>query len=179
VIESSVARRYARALFSLGVARGDAGVDATGAQLATLCDALLASAQGRRLLEAGTPAREQRAAVEALAGHLEPELGNFLRLLVERARLSGLKQIALAYGAMADLHLGRVRAVVTAPWPLDEAALGRVREGLGTATRKRVLLDTLVDESLIGGATADVGGTLYDGSLRTQLLRLKDELKAS
>jgi F-type H+-transporting ATPase subunit delta len=56
--------------------------------------------------------------------------------------------------------------------------LARVEQALAAATRKKIVLEAAVDAQLIGGVTADVGGVLYDGSIRTQLARLRDQLKA-
>ena len=178
MIESSVARRYARALFSLAQDSGAGVVETLGNQLATLSQGLSESEETRALLQPGTSSSRQRALVEALAGQVDPLLANFLRLLVERQRLDGLAQIQLAFGGMVDAHLGRVRAVVSAPFPLEKSEVTRVQQALAAATGKTIQLDTAVDPGLIGGLTAEVGGVLYDGSLRTQLARLRDQLKA-
>ena len=153
-------------------------MEAAADLLAAVVRALGESDQARALLQPGTPVARQRALVEALAPALSPLLANFLRLLVERSRFEGLAVIALSFADLVDAHLGRVRVKLLAPKPLPEPELLRVREALEAATRKRILLEAAVDESLIGGLTADVGGTLYDGSIRTQLARLRDELEA-
>jgi F-type H+-transporting ATPase subunit delta len=178
VIESSVARRYARALFSLASEDPAKGVEAAFDQLSAVAHAFADNVALRALLQPGTPVSQQKALIDTLAPRLSPLVGNFLRLLAERQRLDGLQQIALAFGGMVDQHLGRVRAIVTAPQPLSQHDLAQVEKALAAATHKKILLETLVDDSLIGGLTADVGGVLYDGSIRTQLARLRDELKA-
>ena len=178
VIESNIARRYARALFSLAQDGGAGAVETTGAQLAAVAQGLCATGETRALLQAGTSVARQRAVVESLAAQVEPLLTDFLRLLVERQRLEGLPQIALAFAGMVDAYLGRVRAVVSAPLPLGDDQLAGVKKALASATGKTIQLETAVDPSLIGGLTAEVGGVLYDGSLRTQLARLRDQLRA-
>ena len=178
VIESSVARRYARALFSLAQDGGKGAVEAIGAQLAALYQGLSQSEETRALLQQGTPIARQRGVVEALAGQVDPLLANFLCLLVERQRLEGLQQIALAFTGMVDAHLGRVRAVVSAPLPLEDAEIAGLQAALAAATGKTIQLDQRLDPSLIGGVAIEAAGVLYDGSLRTQLARLRDQLQA-
>jgi F-type H+-transporting ATPase subunit delta len=182
LIESSVARRYARALFSLSVedtASGSgsgSGIETTLQKLAELQQALSESAEGRALLEPGAPLARQRHLVEKLAVDLGPLLTSFLGLVVARGRFDGLPQIVLALRGLVDAHLGRVRAKVTTPFALAPEDLKRVGLGLAAATRRTIVLQSQVDPSLIGGLVAEVGGVQYDGSLRTQLSRLKSEL---
>ena len=71
-----------------------------------------------------------------------------------------------------------VRATVTAAQPLSESDLARVQQALAQATGKTITISTAVDPSLVGGLTADVGGVLYDGSIKTQLAKLRESLKA-
>jgi F-type H+-transporting ATPase subunit delta len=78
---------------------------------------------------------------------------------------------------MVDQQAGRVRATVTSAGPLSDDELGRLREALGRMTGRSIVLEAKTDSSLLGGAVTQVGTTMLDGSLRTQLLRMRDELK--
>jgi F-type H+-transporting ATPase subunit delta len=78
---------------------------------------------------------------------------------------------------MVDQLVGRVRATVTAALPLSEAELAAVRDVLARTVQRKIVLEGRTDPALVGGLVAQVGGTVFDGSLRTQLLRLRDELK--
>jgi F-type H+-transporting ATPase subunit delta len=80
---------------------------------------------------------------------------------------------------MLDEQVGRVRATVTSAVPLDDAQLQRLRDTLSSATRKSIVLESKTDPSLVGGVVAQVGARQYDGSIRTQLERLREELKES
>ncbi len=77
---------------------------------------------------------------------------------------------------MADEHTGRVRAHVTSAQALAPADLERVRQSLARRTGKQVILESSVDPALIGGIVARVGDLVLDGSIRTQLGRLRDKL---
>jgi F-type H+-transporting ATPase subunit delta len=178
LIASSVARRYARALLSLGLEEGR--FEQYGEELEAVLQAMKASRElGFLLSNPGYPAEQRHGAIAAVAGALElsPLTVNFLRLLVDRQRIADLAAVVRAYRAMVDQQAGRVRATVTSARPLSEEELGRVREAIGRMTGRSIVLESKTDPSLIGGAVTQVGATMLDGSLRTQLERMREELK--
>jgi F-type H+-transporting ATPase subunit delta len=102
---------------------------------------------------------------------------NFLRLLVDRQRIGDLPQIARSFRAMVDQQAGRLRATVTSAGPLADDEVARVRDAIARMTGRTVVLESRTDPALIGGVVAQVGATQLDGSLRTQLERMREELK--
>ncbi|HSP77388.1 MAG TPA: ATP synthase F1 subunit delta [Myxococcaceae bacterium] len=179
MVNVSIARRYARALLDVATEAGRA--DAVSEQLNTFAGAL---AQNRDLADVlFNPAytREQRTRViEALLqafSPVEPALANTLRLLVDRNRLGYLPDISRLFRDMADAQAGRVRGQVTSATPLSPDALKQLTAQLQVLTQRNVVLETRVDPSVLGGVAAQVGSTLYDGTLRTQLEQLRRELK--
>jgi F-type H+-transporting ATPase subunit delta len=102
---------------------------------------------------------------------------SFLRLLVDRRRLGELPDIARSYRDLVDAQVGRVRGTVTSAQPLPPDDLERVRKALAETTRKSLVLEPRTDPAILGGLVAQVGPTVWDGSLRTQLERLRKELK--
>ena len=178
MVTGSVARRYAKALFGLAVESdrveqwGDA-LEAIGQVLATtpeLTDALQNPAYGRE---------QRRGIVERLAStlRLDDAPRNLLLLLGDRGRLEELAGVVQAFTALADQHLGRVRARVTSAAPLDAVSLEALAARLSSATKGQVLLERTVDPALLGGVVAQVGNLVYDGSVRTQLEDLRNTLK--
>jgi F-type H+-transporting ATPase subunit delta len=178
LIPSSVARRYARALLSLGLEEGK--FEQYGDEIEAVVRAMKESRElGFLFTNPGYALQQRQGAVDAVAGALKlsPVTINFLRLLVDRQRIADLPQIARSYRAMVDQQAGRVRATVTSAGPLSDDELGRLREALGRMTGRSIVLEAKTDSSLLGGAVTQVGTTMLDGSLRTQLLRMRDELK--
>jgi F-type H+-transporting ATPase subunit delta len=174
----SVAHRYATALMSLGVEDGH--FERYAGELDRLRAAFDASAELRDLWLNPANDREHRmAAVDALAGPLElsPWVTNLLRILVERQRLANLADIARAYRDLVDKKSGRVQAVVTSAVPLSPELVATISAALARMSGKSIVLETKVDASLIGGVVARVGGTVLDGSLRTQLEELRHNLQ--
>jgi F-type H+-transporting ATPase subunit delta len=178
MILGSIARRYAKALFSLAVEKGR--IEAWNDSLHALGQAVDASAELRDVLQNPAYTREARAAVVgqlAATLKLDAEPTSLLQLLGERNRLSGLSAIVGAYRELADAELGRLRAKVTSAVPLDDAAILAIAEKLSAATKKQVLVERAVDPAILGGVVAQVGSVVYDGSLRTQLEDLRSTLK--
>ena len=177
VMGGSVARRYARALFGIGV---DAGkFEALGDELSELASLWNQSAELRQALENPVFRPEEKRAV--LREHPArvaptPEVQRFVLLLLDRRRIVLLPAIARAYRELADAQLGRVRADVTSAEPLAPATLDRVRRSLEQRTGKKVIIELAVDPELIGGVVARVGDLVLDGSVRTQLADLRARL---
>jgi F-type H+-transporting ATPase subunit delta len=173
----SVARRYARALFGIGVDAGN--YEALGREIDELAGLLTASAELRNALENPVfKPDEKRAVLEQILPRVTPtaEVRRFILLLLDRRRLVLLPAIARAYRDLADAHAGRVRAVVTSAEPLSPATLDGVRRALAQRTGKQVIVETDVDPGLIGGIVARVGDLVLDGSVRTQLADLRSKL---
>jgi F-type H+-transporting ATPase subunit delta len=178
MIPGSIARRYAKALFSLAVEKGR--IEAWGDSLLALGRAVDGSSELRDVLQNPAYTRETRAAVVAQlakAIQLDAEPASLLQLLGERNRLSGLSAIVAAFRELGDVELGRLRAKVTSAIALDDAAVAAIAEKLSLATQKKVLVERAVDPAILGGVIAQVGSVVYDGSLRTQLEDLRATLK--
>jgi F-type H+-transporting ATPase subunit delta len=178
MIPGSIARRYAKALFSLAVEKGR--IEPWSDSLLALGQAIEGSAELRDVLQNPAYPRETRAAVMARLTEplrLDAEPAALLQLLGERNRLGGLTAIVAAFRELADVELGRVRARVTSAVPLDDAAVNAIAERLSAATQKKVLVERAVDPAILGGVVAQVGSVVYDGSIRTQLEDLRSTLK--
>jgi F-type H+-transporting ATPase subunit delta len=166
----SVARRYARALFGIGVQQGN--FEALGKELASLAELYAESRELRQTLENPVFKQSQkRAIVEGILPRVATNrlVHNFALMLVERGRIGALPLIARAFQELTDAQLGRVRAVVTSAKPLDGKTEGDILRALERRTGKKVLMKTEIDPTLIGGVIARVGDLVLDGSLRTRL----------
>jgi len=179
MVNVSLARRYARALIE--VAKERAGLDAVQAQLDALAQVVRESSELGALLKNPEYSRAERwAALQAVMnalGAVETPLQNFIRLLVDRDRIAYLGDIARVFRDMADSLAGRVRGRVTAATPLPEDSMTAIKKGLERLTDRQVILEASVEPELLGGVMARVGSTVYDGSLRSRLEELRQELK--
>ncbi len=177
----AAAMRYARALFDVVLKEGD--VARAAEELGGFEEIVSGNETLQRVLaNPAFPIGRKKAVVEALlakAGKVTPAVAKLLVLLADRDRLTLLPELAAAYRERLLDHQNVVRAdIVTAvPLPADrQAALAR---GLQAATGRKVDVKTRVDGSIIGGAVARIGSTVYDGSIARQLERLKERLTES
>ena len=172
--------RYARALFD--VARKEGDVQQAGQDLASFAafvsshDALL-----KVFSNPAIPAPKKKAVVDALiarAGSMSPIVRKLLLLLAERDRLALLPDIAAAYENRLMEHAKVVRAEIVTAVGLPADRVAALQQGLAQATGRQVQLESRVDPSIIGGAIARVGSTVYDGSVTRQLQKMKEALTA-
>jgi len=167
----ALARRYARAL--LDVAGGDAL--ALRDELRAFGQAVEAHPELRRALRDPALGAERRrrllAAVAERAG-TSPLLRRLLDLVGSRDRVGILPDFVLAYAEIANAAHGVVSADVVSAVPLPQAQ----RDSLAAALGGTVELRSRVDPDLVGGLLVRVGGTTYDGSVRTRLAALRRRL---
>lgn len=118
------------------------------------------------------------AAICEAAGFHEMTL-RFLKLLNAKGRLPQLRGIAATYQELMDEAQGRVRAGIISAAPLSADAEARIKAALMKITGKEILMTVDVDEGLIGGIITRVAGKLFDGSVKTQLRAVEENLKSS
>lgn len=177
MVTGSLARRYAKAIFEIGSEQG--GLDKMGADLRVLAHAMrdsaeLASALGNPAIRRG----DRRKIIDALLQRIGvvTVTRNTVYLLLERERLGSLQMISRELDALIEAKAGRVMAEVVSAKPLDPAQLSQITAALEKLSGKKVSLSKREDPELLGGVVAKVGDVVYDGSLRTQLRTLRDEL---
>lgn len=175
------ATRYARALFD--VAKKEADVQLAGRELSGFASLVAGNEMlSRTLTNPAIPVQRKRAVVEQLlarVGPLSPVVSKLLLLLADRDRLVVLPELASAYEARLMEEAQVVRAHVTTAIELPGERVNALRDGLARATGRQVQLEARVDPSIIGGAVARIGSTVYDGSVTTQLQKVKDRLTAA
>lgn len=177
MIAGSVAKRYAKALADAAAGSGE--LEPVAQELAAVADLLREHGELRQFLFNPSILRRDKAQVlEEIVSRLRPRrlTRSFLRILFEAGRLPLLEGVLRAYEALVDQRLGRAKAVVTAPGPLEAEVQERLRRRLQEVTGKSVYLDIRQDPAMLGGLITQMGSLVYDGSLRTQLARLREEL---
>jgi F-type H+-transporting ATPase subunit delta len=103
---------------------------------------------------------------------------NFLNVVIQHDRMSLIGEIAAAFRTLLDERTGVAVAEITTARPLDDTEKQELAAALKARTGKQVRMNFALDPALIGGVTARIGSTIYDGSVRGQLARLRDELLA-
>jgi F-type H+-transporting ATPase subunit delta len=171
----SSARRYAEAAFE--IAERDGSVDAWLAALA-IAQERLTSPKAMRLLS--NPAIPAASRIEVLGRLLGDDVRgaprNLLALMVRRGRFEQLPGVSREFRRLHLRREGIVEATVTTASAMETADVEALRQRLETLTGKRVELQPLVDQRLLGGVSVRIGDRLIDGSVRGRLERLRTEL---
>jgi len=179
MLNVSVPRRYARALIE-AASEARTSLDSVRDQLEGLAQLFQSMPELKEIATDPSYSRaEKMGTVEALLklAPVEPLIANLMRLLVERNRLPYLADIARLFRDQADMLLGRVRGQLVTAVPLDPETIEKLQASLVRLTGRKVVLQTKVDPSIIGGALAQVGTLVYDGSLKSNLEAMRTLMK--
>jgi F-type H+-transporting ATPase subunit delta len=169
--------REARAL--LEVASRESDPDRVGAELDVIAEAMRTQPEVQALLlTPGVTVARKVQALQVVASSLglTPLVSKLLVVFAERASLRLIPELAAAYRTRLLERRNIVSADITTAIPLSAATAERVGRALGQASGKQVLVSTRVDPAIIGGAVARIGSTVYDGSVTTQLARMRQKL---
>jgi len=179
MIDRGVARRYAEAFVNSleGSNRLAAGLE----DLEQIARMYGGSKELQRFLGSPeiAPEDKERTLDRALSAGAAPETMGLLRLLLKKDRVENLPAVNEEAKAVSERRQGVVRGWVATAHAISSVETQRLAQAVGKAIAKRVILERQVDPSLLGGARVSVGGTLLDGSVRAQLEKVREQLKAA
>jgi F-type H+-transporting ATPase subunit delta len=178
ITSRTAAERYARALFDVAL-KEQVDLSQIERELAAFTQLFAEQPSLERvLLNPAVPAPRKRAAMVDISrsAGATPIVGKLLVLLAERDRLALLPGVLAAYREKVLDHQKVVRAEVTTAQPLAAHQSEAIERRLAGLTGRSVSLSTRVDPTLIGGLVARVGSIVYDGSVATQLGKMKQRL---
>lgn len=173
-----IAKRYAKALFNLALEQGQ--VEQYRQELDDFVRLLnelpeLADAIENPLYP--EPTRKNIFTAVADKAELTSIMRSFIDLLVQKKRVQFLGDISEYYHKLIDEHENIARARIKAATPLDDQAIQEIASSLEKMTGKKVAVEFEQDPELIGGVLAQIGDLVLDGSVRRQLLNIKESLK--
>jgi F-type H+-transporting ATPase subunit delta len=175
-----VARRYAKALFTVGQKQGAAELETYGTQLAELAGALADSPEAMRFFHNPVfSVEEKKAVLKQITDKLgaTQALVNFVSLLADKSRLDSLPEIAGDFKAMLDELNGIVSGRLVTAVALSDTRKVELKERLEKQTGKKLVLDFGTDADILGGVVLQIGDSVLDASLRAQLNILKETIK--
>lgn len=175
--DRKLAFRYARALLS--VIDDPRTLEQTDAFLTALAESLESSSELRAtMLDPAVPRATRKKILRSLVSGtgLPTEIGNFLAILVDNNRVAALGAIAAVFHEERERKQGIVAAAMTTAAPLGTEMQDRARRAFERLTGATVRMTFDVRPELIGGAVTRIGSTVYDGSLRSQLDRLRRKM---
>lgn len=171
------ARRYAEALFEIGKSSGKLIVFQQNAEEFVR---LLDSSKDLMLsLSHPNIRRVQRKAIidQVLAKcSYDIVFSNFVRLVVERGRISYFSKILSAYTGLRDESDGRLRGVVVVASSLSPDQRNRLRAKVQKKFGRDIVLEERIDANVIGGFRLEIDGRVYDSSVQRHLERLRESM---
>ena len=177
---ASVASTYARAFADVVLsARLDANRAIGG--LRRISELLAESEDLRRVWEnPAVPAEQKRRLLDAIVHQdgIERHVRNLVAVLIDHRRIQFLERITRQLEKELDARLGFAEAQITSARPLGAAEKREFEAQVGKLTGKKVRARYGEDASLLGGAVVRLGSTIYDGSVKGQLERLKQALSS-
>ena len=169
-----VSGTYARALRDIAIERGK--IDEIAGELEALDQAF----HGDRTLlvffeSPKIPRHEKKSVLEkTLTGKVSEEVLNLLKILIDRSRQSVFDQICATFKDLYDEHKKRMHVTVDCAVPIADEQANRLKELLASRLDREIIMETRVDEDLLGGMKVRFGDTVIDGSIRTQLNKVRE-----
>jgi F-type H+-transporting ATPase subunit delta len=177
MITNVVAKRYSQAL--LESVEDPKKLEATAEALKWAIRLILENRELGDALKNSSIKRDRRKAILDEVGRkadMPPLVVRLFKLLVDNNRLGELEAIGLKFDGLVDEALNREEAEITTAYPLSEKQQEEIRLSLSRITGKDIYLDIKEDPRILGGIVAKVGTLIIDGSVRTQLEKLREEL---
>ncbi|MBI2847600.1 MAG: ATP synthase F1 subunit delta [Chloroflexi bacterium] len=168
------ARRYAQAIFQIALENKELDrwqSDITKIATLKADAALMAVLENPRL-----GFSDKTTFLAERLGDVQPLALNLLHLLILRDRVGIVDEIAEEYQRLWNSHRGIQTAEVITPVPLDDEGKSRVEKYLEAIVGTKVAVRHEVEPGLVGGVIARINGKLLDGSTRTRLRALREEL---
>jgi F-type H+-transporting ATPase subunit delta len=169
---ADVARVYAEALFEVGRDKGK--LDALQQQLGEFADAVDRNRDLQVFLFSPylSSAEKQEGIKRAISG-AEPELINFLELLVDKQRMTEIFRIRRQLDELWKRENRRIDVTVTSAVELDSAVVDKIGQEVERQTGEKVDLKSAVDDRILGGIVLQVGNMVLDASIRSRLEKLR------
>ena len=177
MISLTVARKYAKAFLEIGLQEKNHEI--LGGDLQKLAGLFQENKELRLVLFSPFYPAPRRKAIARGVGEslgLSRVTLDFLDLLIERDRVDHFPAIVKSYEGLSDEVSNRLRASLISALELPAPLVGEIKAQLESSTGKEVILSSQENPSLIGGVITKIGNIVYDGSLKTQLLKAKENL---
>ena len=178
---SAITSRYARAFVDVVLAhRLDAAK--VSQELHSMAAAVQSSLELRRVWESpAISAAEKRALLDAIVSRqsISRPVRNFIAVLIDHRRIAALDQVIKDFEHQLNSRLGFAEAEITSARDLSDAERRDLEAQVGKLTGKKVRARYSRDESILGGAIVQLGSTIYNGSVKGQLEKIREQLSSS
>ena len=174
----TIARRYAKALMLIG--KDDGQAETYREELNNVAEMIAGNSDLEQAISNPLyDAAGRKQVLETVIGklNLSEVMKSFLLLVFDKGRIGFLASINDFYQQLADEVKGVARASLVSATDLSSETVEKIRSTLSQKTGKDIILEVDQDPDLIGGIVTRIGDLVLDGSIRTQLLNMKESLK--
>ncbi|CAH2215007.1 F0F1 ATP synthase subunit delta [Tepidibacter aestuarii] len=171
-----VASRYANALFEVGISEGTTAD--LNDELKVIVDLFDQNEDFLKILKAPLISKEEKKALveKIYKDKTSLEMMNFLKVLIDKDRIGIIDEIFTEYNALINEKNNILEAVAITAVPMSEKDLNNLKQKLSETKGKNIILKNEVDKSVIGGVLVKMGNEEIDGTIKTRLEKLKDQL---
>ena len=175
MLKGAIARRYAGAIFDIGMKQNT--LDRTLEDVQEIAKLFSIRKLAYLLREPNIPAERKETAIrQGLASKVLPTSLNLALLVVQRELVDVMPNIARELNQLVLNHKNEAKAEVTTATQLDKTTQSQVQRALERMTGKKIMLETRVQPNILGGVVARVGDQVIDGSIERRLKVLQQQL---
>ncbi|MGM9533259.1 F0F1 ATP synthase subunit delta [Intestinibacter sp.] len=171
-----IANRYAEALFQIGEEENK--IDRLYNELKEVSSLITTNKELNNVMKSPLVSKSEKIQlVDALfAGKVDNDLKNFFKVLIEKGRINSLKAIETTYKELLNEKNNILEGYVISAVPMSDVKIKELEGELSKKYNKNVTLENKVDKSVLGGVLVRLGNTEIDGTIKTRLDGLKDQL---
>ncbi len=171
---TATSNNFAEALFMLAIE--EKSVDDFYGDLKLVDKAFAENPEYVELLTAhNIPKADRLSCIEtAFADKVCKHILSFLQILCEKGKIAGLPTVFAEYEKLREAYCQTAEAVVTSAVELSNLQQKNLIAALEKRTGKKLILKTIIDKSVLGGLTVTIDGEVIDGSVKTNLKRVRE-----
>lgn len=171
-----IANRYAEALFQLSEEENI--TKEIYSELHDVVDTVKNNKDLENVLKSPLVSKDEKKELieKIFSNKINNNLKNFLKILIEKGRITSLKAIELTFKQLLNDKHNIIEGTVLSAIPMEKIKVKELEEKLSKKYNKNVTLENKVDESILGGVLVRLGNTQIDGSVKTRLNNIKDQL---
>ncbi|WP_455542825.1 F0F1 ATP synthase subunit delta [Intestinibacter sp.] len=171
-----IANRYAEALFQIG--EEDNKTDNLYNELKEVSSLMTTNNDLNNVMKSPLVSKNEKIQLidTLFAGKIDNDLKNFLKVLIEKGRISSIKAIEATYKELLNDKNNIIEGYVISAVSMDDEKIKELEKELSKKYNKNVTLTNKVDKSILGGVLVRLGNTEIDGTIKTRLDGLKNQL---
>ncbi|RDY23568.1 F0F1 ATP synthase subunit delta [Romboutsia maritimum] len=171
-----IASRYAEALFQVGEEQNL--TNKLYEELKEIVEIMKCNDDLYSILKSPLVAkREKKDLLEKIfKGHISENLNNFLKILIDRDRVIALDSIQVSYKNLLNEKNNIMEGTVISAISMEENEIKELEAKLSKKYNKNITLENKVDSTILGGVLVRLGNEEIDGTLKTRLAKMKDQL---